>query len=81
MKGNVTVEELNAATILLTGIPVSNLVEVHIAGSNVTAITADSEGNYIAHRVPIGTPPPVEPETEDIEDVEVIEETDEDDGT
>ena len=91
MKSNVTVEELNAATILLTGIPVSNLVEVHIAGSNVTAISADSEGNFIAHRVPIGTPVADEDEAETVEwfepmdkdtvDAEVIEETIEDDGT
>lgn len=70
MKSNVTVEELNAATLLLTGVPVTQLVEVHIAGSVVTAIVGDEEGNLRVDRVPIGNPVP-----------EVVEEVDEDDGS
>lgn len=85
MKSNVTVDELNAATILLTGIPVSQLVEVHIAGSVVTAVTADGEGNFNAHRVMIGNPAPPVEEPEVTEDEETPEdspeETDGDDGT
>lgn len=57
MKSNVTVEELNAATLLLSGVPVTQLAEVHIAGSVVTVITADEDGNLKAHRVPIGEAP------------------------
>lgn len=86
MKSNVTVEELNAATLLLTGMPVSSLVQVVISGSSVTAISADEEGNLTAHRVPIGTPPPPapepeEPDADDVVEAEVLEESDEDDGT
>ena len=77
MKSNVTGEELNAAMILLTGVPVTQLVEVHIAGSAVTAISADGEGNLNAHRVMIGNPAP--PTEEPV--VTVDEETDEDDGS
>lgn len=84
MKSNVTVEELNAATILLTGIPVTKLVEVHIAGSVVTAITADGEGNFNAYRVMIGNPTPYIEEPGVTEGVDTSEdspeETDGDDG-
>lgn len=85
MKSNVTVEELNAATILLTGVPVTQLVEVHIAGSTVTAISADGEGNLSAHRVMIGSPAPPteEPGATEAEETpeDSPEETDEDDGS
>jgi hypothetical protein len=85
MKSNVTVEELNAAAILLTGISVNQLVEVHIAGSIVTAISADEDGNITAHRLLIGDPttPPKEPTpTEGVDASEDShEETDGDDGS
>ena len=85
MKEYVSVEELNAATILLTGVPVTQLAEVHIAGSAVTAISADGEGNLNAHRVMIGNPAPPTEEPGDTEDEETPEdspeETDGDDGS
>lgn len=90
MKSNVTVEELNAATILLTGLSVGQLIEVHITNTGVSAISGDAEGKLTAHRIPIGNPTPVpetvpetEPMPETVEEVngEVLEESDEDDGT
>lgn len=85
MKEYVSVEELNAATILLTGISVNQLAELHIAGSAVSAISADGEGNLKAHRIMIGKPAPPTEEPGDTEDEETPEdspgETDEDDGT
>lgn len=67
MKEYVSVEELNAATILLTGIPVSNLVEVHIARSIVTAISMDSEGELTTYRLRIGAP------VADVDEAESVE--------
>lgn len=66
MKSNVTVEELNAATILLTGVPVTQLVEVHIAGAAITAVTSDGAGNLAVSRIAIGIAP--EPSVEVEED-------------
>lgn len=75
MKSNVTVEELNAATILLTGISVNRLVEVHIAASAVTAISADEDGNLTAHRLLIGNPSTTPKEPTPIEGADASEES------
>lgn len=74
MKSHVTVEELNAATLLMTGLQVNRLIEIHVAGSIITAITMGEDGEYKVNRIPIGTPaaPEAEPDATEVE---------EDDGT
>ena len=70
MKSHVTVEELNAATLLMTGLQVNHLVEIHVAGSIITAITMGEDGEYKTSRIPIGTPeaPQVEPEAIEVDE-------------
>lgn len=73
MKSHVTIEELNAALLLLTGQGVNSMAEVHIARGSVTVITHE-DGELKAGLINIGEPPsPVpepEPEPEIIDDDE-----------
>lgn len=76
MKSGVSIEELNAAVVLLTGANVNQLVEVHITGGVVTVITAEQSGLQV-NRIPIVSPQEeVHPEA-----AEEAEEVDEGDGT
>lgn len=60
MKNYVSVEELNAAALLLTGTPVTRLAEIHVANSIVTVVTFDQDGALHVARLPIGEPQPEE---------------------
>lgn len=43
MKNGVTLEELNAAAVLLTGVTAPQLVEVHVSRGIVSAIVVDGD--------------------------------------
>ena len=75
MKDEVTIEELNAATMLILGIPANQLVEVHVTSTSVSGIAVAEDGTLVAVRTLIATPAaPVEVE-EDGEpvDAELVE--------
>ena len=73
MKNGVTIEELNAATVLLTGVPVNQLVEVHISGGTVSAVvTGEDKLEVLRLQVLTGEEP---------DEVSEPEEVDEDDGS
>ena len=72
MKDEVTIEELNAATMLILGIPANQLVEVHVTSTNVSGIAVAEDGTLVAVRTLIATPAaPVE--YEEAVDAELVE--------
>ena len=75
MKDEVTIEELNAATMLILGIPANQLVEVHVTSTIVSGIAVAEDGTLVAVRTLIATPAtPVEnEEVEEPVDAELIE--------
>lgn len=73
MRNGVTLEELNAAAVLLTGLPATQLAEVHISGGIVTAIVVGEERlDVLRYQVMVN---------EEHNDVSEPEEVDEDDGS
>lgn len=71
MKNHVSIEELNAAALLLTGTPVSRLAEIHVANSVVTVVSFEQDGTLQVARLLIGEPQPEEtdePEEAEAED-------------
>lgn len=60
MKKDVTLAELNAAVVLLTGIPAENIVELHVSLGVLTVITITEELGFVTHRVVIRGTAPVE---------------------
>lgn len=82
MKSGVSIEELNAAAVLLTGANVNQLVEVHITSGTVTVITFE-DGELQVNRLPIVSPEveQVEPQPEEEEEATESDEVDEGDET
>lgn len=76
MKNGVTVEELNAAAVLLTGVTASQLVEVHISGGIVSAVVAGEERLEVLRLQVLSGEEPVE-----VSEPEEVEEVEEDDGS
>lgn len=76
MKEQVTLEELNAATMLILGIPTHQLVEVHITSSTVSGIAVAEDGTLVAVRTLIAQSATTENSEADVEepvDAELIE--------
>lgn len=82
MKNTVTLEELNAGILLLAGIPINVVSEVHLSAGQVTVIYVAKDGEDVVNRVHtarIEYPQP--PATEEPEEVpEVPEEGPTDNG-
>ena len=79
MKEQVTLEELNAATMLILGIPAHQLVEVHVTSSSVSGIAVTEDGALVAVRTLIAQPA-VQEETEEAVEEPVDAELVEDDS-
>lgn len=77
MKNTVTLEELNAAIILMAGIPLNAVSELHLSPGQVTVVYVDQEDGELVNRVHITRidypQPPAPEETPDEETDEVPE--------
>ena len=76
MKKQVTREELNAATMLILGIPVHQLVEVHVTSSTVSGIAVAEDGDLVAVRTliePLALQEETEEAVEEPVDAELVE--------
>ena len=71
MKEIVTVEELNAATMLILGVSVDKLLEVHITSTAVSGVAVGDDGSLVALRVGIATD--AVDTTQDPVDAEIVE--------
>lgn len=73
MKTKVTVPEIQAATMLLLGVPADALIELHINSTAVSGIAVGAEGELVALRAVIVTGNEEEPESEDAVEAEIVE--------
>lgn len=76
MKEQVTLEELNAATMLILGVPVHQLVEVHVTSTIVSGIAVGEDGALVALRAAIvapAAPEEAEASVEEPVDAELVE--------
>lgn len=73
MKTKVTVPEIQAATMLLLGVPADALVELHINSVAVSGIAVGEDGNLVALRAAIVSGAEEEPESDDAVEAEIVE--------